>query len=108
MRAFSLGYLWWCPKDLCQVASLTALATTLSPPLSVVDSQITLRLHTESECHREAAGALGPRVTVRLLHPALTQPTELASCLSSDLSCRVWGRQVRSCLEGSLIVSTRI
>jgi hypothetical protein len=32
----------------------------------------------------------------------------LASCLLSDLSRRVWDRQVRSCLEGSLWYSTRI
>ena len=32
----------------------------------------------------------------------------LALCLLSDLSRRVWGRQERSCLEGSLTVSTRL
>ena len=32
----------------------------------------------------------------------------VALCLLSDLSRRVWGRQERSCLEGSLTVSTRL
>ncbi len=32
----------------------------------------------------------------------------VALCLLSDVSRRVWGRQERSCLEGSLTVSTRL
>jgi len=53
------------------------------------------------------AGALGLGVAVRScarrwLHKIL------ALCLLSDVSRRVWGRQERSCLEGSLIFSTRL
>jgi len=35
-------------------------------------------------------------------------PPNIGLCLLSDLSCRVWDRQVRSCLEGSLFNPTRI